>query len=866
MRLTWPLTGRSEELRRIAAALSDDASSGIVICGPAGMGKSRLAREALRTAAGEGRVTHWVVGTMCARALPLGAFAEWVPADRVEAIHLVRGVIEALTTTSADRPVVIGIDDVHLLDELSTFVAHQLVQRSAAKLVLTVRDGDPIDAATQELWKDAGFDRLDVQPLASTATAALLSAALGGDVESASVSRLSELTLGNLLYLRQIVEREVADGRLARAHGMWQWSGEPTLPCGLIELIEAELGTLTGAACDVVDALAVGEPITVAALRRIAGADALEQADVHGLVAIDGDEVRVAHPLYGELRRNRAAPTRLRRLRGLVAAELATEGDADDAHVMVRRATLTVDSDLPPDAELFCNAAQVAIWLADLPLAERLAGAAVLADAGSRAQFLRAHALSWLGRGEEAEAVLAAVDTDGLTDDDHARLTYLRASNMLWALARTARAKEIIDTADRRGTAGWIDALETVYWFANDVPTEATTASKDLVLEALPPVVGTETAWALAAISADAGRTSDAVALAERGYAVATRCLDAPHMRFNVADSHLTALALAGRIDAAGDVAARVRSEASELPGVANVLGNAVAGRAALSGGRLDDACRLLGEASASLAASGHAIGWGFRYHVPHATALAMRGRIDEAAAVLDSLDRLDRPFRSLDYERALARAWITAGEGVIGEAIDILDAGAEIARANGRLAAEVMCLQTVAQLGVPSVEPRLHELADMVDGPRAGLAARFAHALNTADTGELSSVSEEFEHMGDLVAALDATAHAAVIHRGRDLRGSMLAASARAEALAERCGGADTPALRQAREPLPLTGREREIAMLVGAGLHSRDIAARLSLSPRTVEGHLYRAMGKTGTATRAELAALLRHHDNDD
>ena len=73
------------------------------------------------------------------------------------------------------------------------------------------------------------------------------------------------------------------------------------------------------------------------------------------------------------------------------------------------------------------------------------------------------------------------------------------------------------------------------------------------------------------------------------------------------------------------------------------------------------------------------------------------------------------------------------------------------------------------------------------------------------------------------------------------------------------QCGGASTPALRQAAEPLPLTDREREIVMLIGEGLSNRDIATRLTLSVRTVESHIYRAMMKTGTTSREELAALL-------
>jgi DNA-binding CsgD family transcriptional regulator len=122
-----------------------------------------------------------------------------------------------------------------------------------------------------------------------------------------------------------------------------------------------------------------------------------------------------------------------------------------------------------------------------------------------------------------------------------------------------------------------------------------------------------------------------------------------------------------------------------------------------------------------------------------------------------------------------------------------------------------------------------------------------------------LTSVSEEYEKIGDLVAAADAAAHAAVVYRRDDKRGSALGRSARADALAARCGGARTPALRQAAEALPLTDREAEIVMLIGEGLSNRAVAERLTLSIRTVESHIYRAMSKTGTTSRDELAALL-------
>ena len=868
MRLSWPLVGRSEEMRAIEAAIVASDVSGVVICGAAGVGKSRIAREALSAAVSHGFEGRWAVGASAARAIPLGAFTAWAQPGVTDTHQLLGGVMESLTAAPSGTSVVLGVDDVHLLDDLSIFVLHQIVRRGAAKVVLTIRDGDPIDTAVQEIWAVGEFDRLDLQPMSLDETTALLSATLAGPVDPDAAQRLWKLTRGNLLYLRNIVEQEVADGRIARQDGYWRWLGDPVMPPGLVELIASRIGDLPAPVSDVVDVVAVGAPIDLAHLGRIADPAAVEEADSRGLITLEpaggGVQVRVAHPLYGEVRRRRAAPTRLRRLRGLVAAELAAADDRDDFHVVVRRAALSLDSDLTPDGDLLVRAAHGAVWLADLPLADRLAEAAVRAGVGSEPQFVRAHALSWLGRGEEADAVLAEIDTGQLTDSERARLAFLRASNMLWALGDPARAKEIIDDASRTTSPqarSYIDAFLTVYWFAVDQPDSAMHASESLALGDLPAVVGAEIAWVLADISAGAGRTSQAVAVADAGYTNVARSFDAPHMRFNIADAHVSALLLAGRIAEAVDVAERVRLQAADLPGAAQMLGAAVAGRAALSAGRLQSAGALFEQAAVGLSAT-HALGWGYRYQVPRVTALAMCGSTADAATALAALDKQRRPFRLLDFERSLARAWVAAGQGAVSEAITGLLSAAERTSAKGQFAAEVLCLQTATQFGDRTSSPRLRELESIVEGPRVNVAARFAEALRDGEADELSSVSEEFERMGDLVAAVDAAAQAALAYRNQGRRGSALGCAARADALAELCGGAWTPARRQASEPVPFTDREREIVMLIGEGLSNRAVAERLTVSVRTVESHIYRAMSRTGTTSRDELAALLPRH----
>jgi DNA-binding NarL/FixJ family response regulator len=79
----------------------------------------------------------------------------------------------------------------------------------------------------------------------------------------------------------------------------------------------------------------------------------------------------------------------------------------------------------------------------------------------------------------------------------------------------------------------------------------------------------------------------------------------------------------------------------------------------------------------------------------------------------------------------------------------------------------------------------------------------------------------------------------------------------ARAEALAARLA---TPP----RSPYPggLTAREVEVLRLVAAGLTNAQVAARLFLSPRTVDRHLDSIYSKLAVSTRAAATRFALEH----
>ena len=126
----WALTGRTEELRRIVDALTGQRPyAGVVVAGDAGVGKSRLAREALARLSRR-YVVHWVVATASARPLPLGVFADRIDDVVAEPMLLVRDVIESLTANAGGGSVIVGVDDAHLLDDLSAFVCTMWCNRA----------------------------------------------------------------------------------------------------------------------------------------------------------------------------------------------------------------------------------------------------------------------------------------------------------------------------------------------------------------------------------------------------------------------------------------------------------------------------------------------------------------------------------------------------------------------------------------------------------------------------------------------------------------------------------------------------------------------------------------------------------------
>ncbi|QHE73541.1 ATPase / Transcriptional regulator, LuxR family (plasmid) [Rhodococcus sp. WAY2] len=847
-----------------------DGYRGVVIAGAAGVGKSRLARRALANVHPGRWESRWARATTSARTLPLGAFAEWTDVGTADAMSVVRGVIDHLSDHPVGARAIVGVDDAHLLDDLSAFVVLQLVQRRLSPVVVTVRTGEPVPDAVSALWKDGYLQRIELQPLSEAETAELVTTVLGGPLDPAAARRLWNVTRGNTLYLRHLVEQEVASGRLTPSPeapglsaGVWVWDGPPTASPGLADLIGAQLDTLPPAVGAVLDVLAVGEPLPEQILADLTDVGAVEDAHALGLISVDQagrHPVRLAHPLYGEDRRARATPLRLRRLRADIAEALGAMENSD-VRDLVRRAVLILESGLTADPVLLTEAATAALGLFDPELAVRLCKAAITDGAGYDAHLILTIALTMLSRGEEVEQVLTQLLGRPLTDGQRIDVAYLRLANLLWILNRPEEAEAVLLEASEvpaPNAHGVLAGGRAIIHAFNGNPREAIEAAQ-CAAPRTPDPPELSQMWALGALLialGDTGRTSEIATIAACARDLMTASPRVSIVRLPFHEFHIRGLRLAGYVREATDVATRIYDETSEA-GWAQGLSSIIKGQAELTAGHLGAARKRLEQRFTSAG-----IPNGYIPTIWYCALIqcqAMSGDGTSAAETLRALDtwcQTTVPYLKPEY--LLTQAWVAAATGATTEAIALAHRGAQCAAEQDQHAHEVICLHTATRFGDSTTAPRLRELVEQVEGPRAPAAALHATALDAGDAGGLLDASGQFEDMGDLLSAMDAAAHAATTHRRHARNGSALTAAARARRLADACDSARTPALTEALQPSPLTARQREIITLAAQGLSNKQIAEKLIVSVRTVEGHLYRASRKTGLTGRDDLGGL--------
>src|SRR5262245_22451874 len=377
--LQWPLVGRHDELEVFLASLADPRAHGFVIHGPAGVGKTRLADQCLALADQEGRNVARGTATDGARGTPFGAIAHMLPSgiadDRVDLVAVMSKLRPVLLDLVKTGPLVLFIDDLHLLDAPSAALIAQLVDADLVFLVATVRTPEPVPASLESLWHRARVRRIDLDDLDRPAIDTLLHLVLVGPFWATTAGAIWTASEGNVLFVRELVLGALEHGHLVDQRGVWRLTGPLVTTPRLRELVAARLTSLDDTAKDALERLAVWEPTGFAILEDAVGSEALEALDRSGLLSmrVDGrrQEVRLSHPLYGEILRG-AMPALTRRRLVLEHADRIDALGARRREDAIRVATARLEAAGTADADLLLKAARLARYGHDFPQVERL--------------------------------------------------------------------------------------------------------------------------------------------------------------------------------------------------------------------------------------------------------------------------------------------------------------------------------------------------------------------------------------------------------------------------------------------------------------------------------------------------------------
>jgi hypothetical protein len=408
-------------------ALTTPGTAGVVLAGAAGVGKTRLAREALGAAEAKGWFGRWAVATQAAASIPFGAFAHLLPGVEVargDRFELLRRAAAVLVEGVGGARLALGVDDAHELDDASAALVHQIAATGSGFVVVTVRSGAPAPDPVVALWKDGLAERVEVQALGRSEVDELVTARVGGQVDGTTLSDLWQLTLGNPMFLRELIIGGLDSGVLRSSAGVWRWEGPVTAAPRLVELVEARLGRLDPGERDLLELLAFGEPLGMA-VEGMVGAPVLAAAERKGLLSVERAgrrvEVRPGHPLYGEVVREQVSPLRVWLIQRRLADAVEASG-ARRAGDLLRILTWRLGAGVPSPPEQLTLAARQALALFDYQLAERLARAASDAGGGPAAEYLLGEALVGSGRVEEAELVLEGLASRATTDAERTQL------------------------------------------------------------------------------------------------------------------------------------------------------------------------------------------------------------------------------------------------------------------------------------------------------------------------------------------------------------------------------------------------------------------------------------------------------------
>jgi ATP/maltotriose-dependent transcriptional regulator MalT len=802
------------------------------------------------------------------------------------------GFLSIIQGAADEAPVLLAIDDMQWLDPSSAHVLAFTARRLTGPVGVlgTARIDD--DGRSGALWLQLstpdGVRRIWVGPLSLGGLHEVLSERLGRSFSRPTMVRIEEISGGNPFYALELA-RAIDDDKTTVA-------GQ--LPGSLADLVRARIGSLDSDVHNVLLAAACAATPTVELVARATDTEParvvqlLEEAEGKGIVAIDGNRVRFAHPLLARGVYADAAPAQRRALHRRLA-EVVEEPEPAARHLALATASgdpLTLQT-LDEAAEMArmrgapaaaAELVELAVGLGGDTPQRQIRSANHHFDAGDpvRARSILEKTIKSLKSGALLAAALWLLAVVRLTDD-----SFLEAAGLLErGLAETGgdlalRVQILITLSWARGNLGQhpaaVESIEDAVVEAERLG-EPTLLSHALGMRVMMRMIRGD--------GVDRPSLRRALKLEDPGTAIPVPFRPSVH--------NALLLAWTGELEQAHDQMLTIRRRCIEHGEESELIFLAFHS-ALIEIWRCDfaDATRVVEDTMERARQLGGDLPVFVALTIRAALA-AFTGRVDEARA--DATEALAAGLRSSSNRLAewpvTILGFLEVSQGNYPAALTALES--QISRLDAAPdATEVIAasfvpdaVEALIQLGrLAEAEPLIERLES--NGRRLdrawmlGVGARCRAMLLAArgdlDAASLAAQQAMCEHERLPMPFERARTQLLLGQIQRRQRRKDAAATTLRDALAtlEEVGiplWADRVRAELARcttvprRPTELTPAERRVAELAGSGMTNRDVAATLFISPKTVEVNLSRVYRKLGIHSRAELGRHMGQPDS--